>query len=75
MDKCPYCGSGDGLFSKELTRYEQYYKFDGEPDGYSEFDNIVRRKSTPLYCICCGKRVTTLEKIGEHRPPEGETDA
>ena len=74
MDKCPYCGSEDGLFSKELTRYEQYYKFNGEPDGYSEFDNIIRRKSTPLYCVKCYRRITTLEKLGSCHPPEGEED-
>lgn len=63
MNECPYCGSNAGLFSKETGKYDQYYKFDGEPAGYSDIDRIIRRKTTPLYCIYCGKRVTTLEKL------------
>lgn len=65
MDRCPYCGSTVGLFSKEMVRYSQYYKFDGEPDGYSEFDTVKVRKTTPLYCISCEKRITTYQKLEE----------
>lgn len=65
MDRCPYCGSTTGLFCKEIARYSQFYKFNGEPDGYSELDIVVRRKSTPLYCCFCEKKVTTLEKLEE----------
>lgn len=63
MDKCPYCGSEMGLFSKEVGRFDQYYRFNGEPGGYSDLDVVCRRKSTPLYCIKCRKRVTTLQEI------------
>lgn len=65
MDKCPHCGSDAGLFSKETARYEQYYKFNGEPNGYSDLDRVCTRKTTPLYCVYCGRRVTTLEKLEE----------
>lgn len=63
MTNCPYCGSNDGLFSNESVAYQQYYKFSGEPNYCSEFHSTKRRKGTPLYCLCCEKRVTTLEKI------------
>ncbi len=63
MDKCPYCESKMGLFSKEVGRFDQYYGFNGEPSGYSDLDVVCRRKSTPLYCKKCGKRVTTLQEI------------
>ncbi len=65
MDRCPFCGSDAGLFSKELGRYDQFYTISGEANGYSDIERIVRRKTTPLYCICCGKKVTTLEKLEE----------
>lgn len=67
MDKCPHCGSDDGLFSKEVAKYDQYYNFDGSPSGYSDLDRIVKRKGTPLYCVYCGKKVTTLEKLEEQK--------
>lgn len=63
MNKCPYCGSSMGLYSKEVVRYCQFYKFNGDADGYSEFDDLKVRKSTPLYCQQCDKRVGTYEKL------------
>lgn len=65
---CPHCGSDLGLYSKEYVRYDQFYKYDGTPDGYSDSDQLpatFRRKTTPLYCCNCDKRVTTLEKLTE----------
>lgn len=66
IDRCQFCGSDLGLYSKEIARYDQYYTYKGEPDGYSDISNIVRRKTTPLYCVHCDKRVTTLEKLERH---------
>ena len=65
MDKCPHCGSNYGLYSKEHVTFEQYYGFDGEEDGYSEFHYINKRRSTPLYCMDCHKRVITHEQLLE----------
>ena len=72
IERCPYCGSDYGLFSRECVTYDQYYKFSGEPDGYGDSDTYGftnSRKTRPLYCIKCGKKVTTLEKLtdGEER--------
>ena len=36
MKKCPYCGSIVGLFSKETVKFDQYYKFTGEVNGYGD---------------------------------------
>lgn len=66
LDCCPHCGSTDGLFSRECVTYDQYYKFNGEPAGYSDSDTYGftnNRKSRPLYCTKCRKRVTTLAKL------------
>lgn len=65
MKACPHCGSNIGLYSKELARYDQYYKFTGEPDGFSDLCSIVKRKTTPLYCYVCDRKVTTWEKLVE----------
>lgn len=65
IDRCPFCGSNSGLYSKETARYDQFYTYEGEPDGYSDISNTAVRKTTPLYCIYCDKRVTTLEKLEE----------
>lgn len=66
IEKCPHCGEEYGLFSKEYVQYEQYYTFEGEVDGYSEFKQLscsMNRKTTPLYCCRCEKKVTTLEEL------------
>lgn len=65
---CPHCGETLYLFSIEHARYTQYYTADGEPDGYGELDQIgtsLKRKSTPVYCQNCERRVGTLERILE----------
>ena len=62
---CKGCGSTSGLYSKEYAQYSQYYTWDGEADGYSDLDIVSHRKSTPLYCLRCGKKITTLEKMQE----------
>ena len=72
IEHCPYCGSEDGLFSRECVTYDQFYKFNGEAAGYSDSDTYGftnKRKSRPLYCLKCCKKVTTLEKLtdGEER--------
>lgn len=63
---CPHCGSNRGLYSIEQVRFDQYYTFSGEPNGYSEFSQIgtsARRMLTPLYCMICDRKVTTAEHL------------
>ena len=63
---CPHCGSTYGMYSKEYFYGEEYYRFpDGEHEGHSELSDISKRKSRPLYCIDCNKRITTLERLIE----------
>ena len=63
IDKCPHCGSTNGLFAKEYVSYLQYYTYFGEADGYGDFSHTDRRISTPLYCVDCERKITTLEKL------------
>lgn len=67
MKCCPFCGSGEGLFSNERVRYVQYYTFGGAETDAGEFVSENRRKSTPVYCIHCGRRVATMEKLMEEK--------
>ena len=70
MDKCPYCGGDSGLYSKERQyEFDQYYRFDGEPDGYSELSSRVYRKTIPLYCQDCNKYIGKYDKLfGKETP-------
>lgn len=63
IDKCPHCGSSDGLYSKEYVFFQQFYKFDGDADGYSDFSPLKRRKIVPLYCCRCNKYVINHKKL------------
>ena len=65
MNKCPHCGSDLGVYSKEYVRYAQFYDWDGEPDSYSDPEDLRYRKTTPVYCIKCDKYVCKLKKLME----------
>lgn len=57
----------EGLFSNEHVRYVQYYTFGGAEADAGEFVSENRRKSTPVYCMHCGRKVTTMEKLMEEK--------
>lgn len=63
LTKCPYCGKESNLYSKEFAKYDQYYTYEGVPDGYSDLKHTDKRVTTPLYCSECDRRITTLEKL------------
>lgn len=57
---CPHCGSNSGLYSAFTG--VQYYKFNGEPDGY---DETMGREGKTLRCRACQRivcRISTLKK-------------
>ena len=60
---CPYCGSTEGLYSKDYVRIDQFYNWDGEDAGYSDPELIRMRKSTPLYCQNCDRYIGKYEKL------------
>ena len=63
ITECTKCGGKSGLFSKETAKYDQYYDFNGIENGYSDLDRELHRGNTNLYCLDCGKVVTTLEAL------------
>lgn len=53
MDKCPYCGSDDGVFTTYTGT--QYYDWNGEPCGY---DNDVSDNQIKFArCIKCNRKI------------------
>lgn len=60
---CPYCGSNYGLYSTNRVIIDYYYDFDGNYVGKSDEQPIVRRKTEPLYCQVCNKKVGVKHKL------------
>lgn len=54
MDKCPHCGSSDGVY-RTFTAI-QYYDFNGDPAGCSQ-DGYENQK-TFARCIHCEKKIS-----------------
>ena len=53
MDKCPYCGSTKGAMTTFIGT--QYYKWNGEPDGY--FEEMDGSESKFAKCLDCGRKI------------------
>lgn len=60
IDKCPYCGSADGYYTKEQASGSIYYNhhFDGrEADNSEMFSLLTYKGGKYAYCIKCDKRL------------------
>lgn len=53
MNKCPYCGSDKGVFTTFTGT--QYYKWNGETNGYSDF---AETESKFARCISCNRKIS-----------------
>lgn len=68
MNKCPYCGSEKGVFTTFIGT--QYYKWNGEADGYSDsMDN----ESKFAKCIECGRKIS-MNRILKEREINSQTE-
>lgn len=54
MEKCPYCGSEDGVFTTYTGK--QYYYWNGEPCGYNADVPDNQRKF--VRCINCKRKIS-----------------
>lgn len=54
MEKCPYCGSEDGVFTTYTGK--QYYYWNGEPCGYNADVSDNQRKF--VRCINCKRKIS-----------------
>lgn len=54
MDRCPHCGSEDGVY----TTYTgiQQYSWKGEPNGY--FQDVAENETKFAKCVHCGRKVS-----------------
>lgn len=59
MDKCPYCGSDKGVYTKFVGF--QYYLWNGEPQGYSDGEN----ESMYAKCVNCNRRISLKRILNE----------
>ena len=53
MNKCPYCGSDSGVFTTFTGT--QYYTWNGESNGYSDF---TEKESKFARCISCNRKIS-----------------
>ena len=61
MEKCPYCGSEDGVFTTYTGK--QYYYWNGEPCGYNADVPDNQRKF--VRCIIAFILIRTLPENGK----------
>lgn len=54
MDRCPYCGSEDGVYTTYTGR--QYYWWDGEPSGFNA--DVSDNQRTFARCVKCQKKIS-----------------
>lgn len=58
MQKCKYCGSENGFYSKDSVkaRVQTYYNFDGsEGDNSGMYDSLEHTVGKKAYCMSCDK--------------------
>lgn len=58
MEKCPYCGSENGVFT--TYKGKQYYYWNGEPCGYNA--NVSDNQRNLVPCIIC-KRKLSMKRL------------
>ena len=60
MQRCPYCGSEDGVFTTYTGRH--FYFWDGRPAGYNA--DVPENQRKFARCLSCKRKVklSRLEK-------------
>ena len=65
INKCPYCGSEDGFYTKQQARGQviYYYNYDGSfHDNGQVHDNLSYNGGKVAYCASCNKKVFNMSK-------------
>lgn len=66
IDRCPHCGSNEGIFTKTtLVNVPYYIGFDGSAEFNGEmYDNAEKTiGGETAYCQSCGKIVCRMKTI------------
>lgn len=61
MERCPYCGSEDGVYTTYTGR--QYYFWDGEPSGFNA--DVPDNQTTFARCVKCQRRISMRRILKE----------
>lgn len=56
LNCCPFCGSDDGFYDKNIVSYQQFYNYNCEPILASEIQHVKGGKHK--FCINCEKNIT-----------------
>lgn len=65
IDRCPYCGSKDGYYTKEQVKgsVRYNYNFDGsEAENGEMYDYLSYSGGKYAYCLHCDKRLFRIEE-------------
>lgn len=60
MDKCPYCNSKEGYYTKIQVKGSMIYRYnyDGsEADNGDMYDGLTYTSGKCAYCLSCDKRL------------------
>lgn len=67
MDKCPYCGSTSGFYTKDYVYGATvfYRNFDGSEaeDNSQLYDSLLHKMGKYAYCSECDRCLGKVEKI------------
>lgn len=70
IEKCPYCGSSEGYYTKEQIRGNVYmnFNFDGaEAENGDLYENTTTTGGKIAYCLNCNKRLFKMsELVADH---------
>lgn len=66
IDRCPFCGSTDGYYTKEQVHGEVNFRhnFDGsEAENGDMYENLSFSGGKYAYCLNCGKRLFPMDGL------------
>ena len=66
IDKCPYCGSNEGYYTKEQIHGNIYmnFNFDGtEAENGDLYENTRTTGGKIAYCLHCNKRLFRMDGL------------
>ena len=70
MDKCPYCGCEDGVYTTYTGK--QYYYFDGDPSGFNA--DVSDNQRVFARCIHCNRKISMKRILKEAKEERKENE-
>ncbi len=66
IDKCPYCGSDEGFYTKDYVVGSTVYRhnFDGsEAENGEYYEGVTHKQGKHAYCSSCHKRLFPMSEL------------